>query len=484
MIVPLFGVNGELNGLQKIDKNGKKQFLEGTRKKGSFFSISGAGQYLICEGFATGVSLHQATGANVVVAFDAGNLSSVARAISTKANLKDIIVCGDNDSWKIQFGKKNKGAEMASKAARENNVRFILPKFKEPALNKTTDFNDLHRIEGLAVVKEQILSAPPFHEYISLAEISNVEIEDDPVIEGLIGEKESLILSAASGVGKSLIVNQIAMVCGNPPECGLWNLFKIPKATTSLIVQSENSINAVNKRLRKNFEDNPDLIEGARNVFMIKINDDVRLSGCLTDTTFQSFLVDRLNELEARLLILDPLVSYHCEDENDNAGMRTVLDCVTSICDRTGASVIICHHFNRENLTRGAAAIRDWAANFLLLNFEKKIESSTILRCTHDKSRNYETVPEFYLERTPDLQFLRCEKPGKQSKHVEAVVNALTVLGGYASSQALLKESVMVDLNCTEATARRAISEALKIKKVIIIPGTGKGNPNAYKLPD
>ena len=422
---------------------------------------------------------------SIVVAFDAGNLSNVAKEILKKTDPKNVIICGDDDGWKTQFGKNNKGAESACKAARENNIRFILPKFKELDLNKTTDFNDLHRVEGLEAVKKQILAVPAAYEYISLSEISDIDIVDRPVISGLLGEKESLIISAASGVGKSLIANQIAMVAGNPPEGGLWGLFKIPEIVTSLIVQSENSMGAINRRLRKKFKANPALREGARNVFMLKINGDVRLSGILTEASFQSLLVDRLNELEARLLILDPLVSYHDKDENDNAAMRSVLDAVTVVCDKTGVSAIICHHFNRQNITRGAASIRDWAANFLLLNFEEKKEGSTILRCVHDKSRNYETVPDFFLERTPDLQFLRCEKPGsKQSQQVNSVVTVLMTMGGYVDSQTPLKNALMVELNCGEATARRAINEALKMKKIIITPGNKRGEPNAYSLPD
>ena len=115
LIIPVFGINNELNGLQRIDADGRKKFLAGTRKKGSFFSIPGNGTYLICEGFSTGVSLHEATGANIAVAFDAGNLPRVARAVSKKIDPKNIIIAGDNDAWKLEMGKPNIGADMAKK---------------------------------------------------------------------------------------------------------------------------------------------------------------------------------------------------------------------------------------------------------------------------------------------------------------------------------------------------------------------------------
>ena len=120
----------------------------------------------------------------------------------------------------------------------------------------------------------------------------------------------------------------------------------------------------------------------------------------------------------------------------------------------------------------------------LLMDFEKKEGDSNILKITHDKSRNYEQQPDFYLERTPDLQFLRCEKPGKQSQQIDAVVAALMVMGGQVGSQTHLKNAIMLELNCKEFTARKAIEKALEMRKIIIIPGTGKGNPHGYKLPE
>lgn len=341
--------------------------------------------------------------------------------------------------------------------------------------------------ERLAIVEEgagQDESDNLKTEIVSIESIANAEVNDKPVIEGLMGEKESLIVSSASGIGKSLFVNNIALALGNLPENGLWGLFKIPHKIKTLIVQSENGFNAFNKRLNKLFYACPEMRKGAKNVFTIKAGNDCRITGSLTDNKFQQFLIESLISVDARVLILDPLISYHGEDENDNAAMRRSLDCLSMICDKANASVIICHHYNRKNLTRGAASIRDWASNMLLMDFEKKEGDSTILRITHDKSRNYEQQPDFFLERTPDLQFLRCKKPGKRSEQIDVVVAALTVMGGYIDSQMALTSALQVELNCSKTTARRAIEQALELRKIIIIPSKGKGHPNAYKLPD
>lgn len=340
-------------------------------------------------------------------------------------------------------------------------------------------------IENARPYKPKKSEIVPKIEVISVESMADMEIEEKPVIDGLLCEKESLIISGASGVGKSLFINHIALSLGNPPKSDLWRLFNIPKPIKSLIVQSENSLTAQVKRYKKLFNAHPEMLPGAKNVFTIKTGDDCRVVGSLTDQDFQKLLVDSLLSIEAENLILDPLISYHGEDENDNAAMRRSLDCLTLICDQVNVAVILCHHYNRQNLTRGAASIRDWAANMLLMDIETREADSTILRITHDKARNYEQQDDFYLERTPDLQFLRCEKPGgKFADQIDAVVTALTEMGGRVDSQAYLKDAIMLELNCKEYTARKAIERALEMKKIIIIPKTGKGNPHGYKLPE
>jgi len=82
LVIPARDTDGALHSLQFIDDGGGKKFLKGGGVKGCFHLIGGADATLcICEGYATGASLHAATGHAVAVAFDAGNLEPVAKAI-------------------------------------------------------------------------------------------------------------------------------------------------------------------------------------------------------------------------------------------------------------------------------------------------------------------------------------------------------------------------------------------------------------------
>lgn len=157
LVAPIRNPDQELVGLQFIQPDGAKKFLTGTPKRGNYFSLhfktAAPERVLICEGVATGASLHEATGDSVVVAFDAGNLRPVAQAIRAKLPNTDIIVCADNDHKSAE----NRGVRDATAAANAIGARVATPVF--PADNEGSDFNDLHKLYGLDTVKNTINNA-------------------------------------------------------------------------------------------------------------------------------------------------------------------------------------------------------------------------------------------------------------------------------------------------------------------------------------
>ncbi|MGH8173272.1 MAG: toprim domain-containing protein [Rhodanobacteraceae bacterium] len=99
LIVPLRDVDGHLWSIETIFPDGSKRFLGGGRKIGCMYLVGGAivDRVAVCEGFATGASIHEATNWPVAVAFDAGNLVAVAIALRTKHPRADIVLMADND---------------------------------------------------------------------------------------------------------------------------------------------------------------------------------------------------------------------------------------------------------------------------------------------------------------------------------------------------------------------------------------------------
>lgn len=158
LVVPLYDILGKLWALQFIDAEGNKRFLSGGKKKGCFFaigSLEGAEKAFICEGYATGATIYECMQIPVVVAFDAGNLKPVAKAIHNKYPQLKLFICADNDA----YSEVNTGVEKARKAAQIPGVQLIIPQFKDIS-TKPTDFNDLMILEGKDAVKvslEQML---------------------------------------------------------------------------------------------------------------------------------------------------------------------------------------------------------------------------------------------------------------------------------------------------------------------------------------
>lgn len=142
LLIPLRDIDGKLQGMQFILPDGSKKFKTGTGKKGNYFSIGKPKNktLLLCEGYATGASIHKCTGLAVAVCFDAGNLRPVAEILKKKYPDHLLKVCGDNDGSGV-------GQKAAQEAALAVGGVIAIP----PTTDQ--DFNDMHRKDGTAAVR-------------------------------------------------------------------------------------------------------------------------------------------------------------------------------------------------------------------------------------------------------------------------------------------------------------------------------------------
>ena len=147
LIVPLQDVDGRLHSLEFIAPDGAKRFLAGGAKKGHFAVVGldpaplekPTGPVLICEGWATGASLHLATGHMVIAAMDAGNLSPGAEALRARFPVADLVLVADNDTKPDR--DSNPGVAAARKVALAVDGRLAVP-------DSPGDANDLFCAEG------------------------------------------------------------------------------------------------------------------------------------------------------------------------------------------------------------------------------------------------------------------------------------------------------------------------------------------------
>lgn len=161
LAIPMCDAYGNIHGLQIIRgrKRGneleKQYFPKGLAKQGHYHLLGGSPTWicLVAEGYATAASLYQATQLPIAVAFDAGNLMPVALALHKTYRRAKILVCADDD----HLTAGNPGLTAASAASMAVNGAWVAPRFTiDRTDSKITDFNDLHTLEGLHVVRSQI----------------------------------------------------------------------------------------------------------------------------------------------------------------------------------------------------------------------------------------------------------------------------------------------------------------------------------------
>lgn len=161
--VPLFDLDGEFRGLQRLYADKKLQ-SRGTRMDGAHFVIGNrqrASRTYFVEGFATGASVYLAEreiGNNVcvIITLSVDNLRHVMAAYGRRELLADTVNAADNDQW-TRAG--NAGLLAALDIHREHGRWAVMPDFSElPAEDLAacalkhkgpTDWNDYHVAFGL-----------------------------------------------------------------------------------------------------------------------------------------------------------------------------------------------------------------------------------------------------------------------------------------------------------------------------------------------
>ena len=109
LIVPIY--DGEqISSLQSIGPEGDKKFLPGGKVKSCYFILPGTTQrVLLCEGYATAVTLHCVNGEETYAALSAMNMPDVAIKARLKYPDSVITVCADNDPAGRKHGMKAAG---------------------------------------------------------------------------------------------------------------------------------------------------------------------------------------------------------------------------------------------------------------------------------------------------------------------------------------------------------------------------------------
>jgi len=206
LVIPIYNSRRNIISLQYIDADGEKRFHYKTSPKDGFYLINetGTGTICICEGFATGASIHEATNYRVAVAFSAENLVSVAHTVKRLYKC-DVIIAADNDVYR----EVNIGLEKAKEAATIIKARIAIPVFKD-VTTSPTDFNDLFVLEGPEKVREFFIKTSYIKHENLFDFMQRKFLPARKILSPWLETGTVNMIVAKQGIGKSLLSLHIA----------------------------------------------------------------------------------------------------------------------------------------------------------------------------------------------------------------------------------------------------------------------------------
>lgn len=193
LVVAAHDATGKVWTVQRIDAQGRKGFEKEGQVEGHFALLKGTDQakdapIVIAEGWATAETIRRATGADVVVAFNSGNLPAVAKTIREQNPDRPIVIAGDNDHRKEREvdprtgqPKPNVGKLKALEAAKTVNGYAALPPFASSS--KGSDWNDYAREQGNEQLKQAMTESMVLADRRRLADAQSTEHDAERVAE-------------------------------------------------------------------------------------------------------------------------------------------------------------------------------------------------------------------------------------------------------------------------------------------------------------
>ena len=163
LVIPLLDINLSIVGLQYIDPEGKKLFLTGSKKSGSFFIL---GQEILktsdkiyfCEGYATGASIYKDMEQPVFVAFDAYNLLPVVEQVFEVMKDRTFVFIADNDDSKTGEKEAKKACQYIIK--KKGKAEVLMPETQG-------DYNDhANAIEGEILPPLKLVDVPKAVDFV------------------------------------------------------------------------------------------------------------------------------------------------------------------------------------------------------------------------------------------------------------------------------------------------------------------------------
>lgn len=330
-----------------------KDFLPGGKKAGGFFPIGDQvhDAVVLCEGYATGATIYEATGMPVVVAFDATNMPAVALNIRALHPLAEIIVAADND----HHTAGNPGLQAADKVLQSvGNARIVQPAFDDS--DAGTDWNDYAQQHGQDAVRQFFgMRKADSDLFVSVGDlVGNLQ----PIcwlVEDYIEQDSLALVFGAPGGGKSFVTVDLAccVATGTP-----WHGHAVDKGAVFYIAGEGH--NGLARRFAAWQQHNGVALKEAQ-LYKSK-----RAISVFNEQSAQDLYQAVKDIAEAsgespKLVILDTVArNFGDGDENSTQDMGTFVENIDKfVREPFGCNVLLVHHsgHNMER-ARGSSALK------------------------------------------------------------------------------------------------------------------------------
>lgn len=360
LLVPMWDQEGDLINVQAIGGDGGKLFHTGCPTVGARFYIGVpfSSRTIICEGFATGASIHEATVDHICVAFSQGQMANIAREM-VKAG-RNVVIAADR-----------KALDAMTRLGAELDVPVIAP----PVLQKGDDFNDLHVEQGIEAVAAAIRQGlidyankpepPPAPPECSIAFVDAMDFKESDIplrpwiVPGALLAGSTHILAAPGGTGKSVFTLQMALMLASGKPWAKWH----PKRKCRvLIINAEDDIHEQRRRMVAarsvmgfDAERGMIMLADAPENILMSTSDPAKKS--LISTPLVKQLVDVIRHHQIDVVIVDPFAETFDGDENSNGDTKWAMKIWRDqIARPTGAAVYLVHHTTKGSEDKAGSA--------------------------------------------------------------------------------------------------------------------------------
>jgi RecA-family ATPase len=358
LTVKIYNNKGKVVGQQMISPTGAKKFSKGMPVEGNFGVVGGqlGDVAYVTEGWADAATIAHVTGMATVFGLNDKNMTkAIASLKAVKPNVT-FIVAADNDE---------PGRAAAEQCAADHGVEHAMP----PTPFK--DYSDLFLARGGAALVQALrpVKVEPERAPESAAEAATEPKRDWPTAYDMFDEAALKprqwiygqhylrgfvsVLASAGGVGKTSmqIVEALAIVTGKPllgepviEQCNVW------------IINLEDPIEELQRRVlaaMKHYNIKPDEVRGKlfldagrdlQMMFAVQTREGVTPNNALVD-----HMIDKIKEHKIGVTFIDPIVSAHGVNENDNMAMGAVVSLIREVADKTNSAIGLVHHIRKGN---------------------------------------------------------------------------------------------------------------------------------------